>query len=164
MRVVDVAVGALFIPLSRIVPPLYAGRVRSRRYRRDGQLRAVEQAIEEVAPLQRQEVCASQIGRLNQIEEKVNQILIPLSCAQELYGLRSHRHFVRTRIVDLQQIAKHLSTASLPCTSQRPSCDVRAHRGRLRSPPEYQSNADSRIRSPVSLRGASAHRSDTGTQ
>ncbi len=105
MWVVVVAVGALFIPLSRIVPPLYVWKVRSRVYRWYGQLRAVEQAIEDVAPLQRQEVYASQLGRLNQIEEKVNQISIPLSFAEELYGLRSHINFVRNRIVGLQQSA-----------------------------------------------------------
>ena len=105
MWVVVVAVGALFIPLSRIVPPLYVWKVRSRVYRWYGQLRAVEQAIEDVPPLQRQEVYASQLGRLNQIEEKVNQISIPLSFAEELYGLRSHINFVRNRIVGLQQVA-----------------------------------------------------------
>jgi hypothetical protein len=105
MWVVVVAVGALLIPLSRIVPPLYVWKVRSRVYRWYGQLRAVEQAIEEVAPLQRYEVYASQLSRLNQIEEKVNQISIPLSFAEELYGLRSHINFVRNRIVGLQQMA-----------------------------------------------------------
>ncbi|EGF30161.1 putative signal peptide containing protein [Oxalobacteraceae bacterium IMCC9480] len=105
MWVVVVAVGALFIPLSRIVPPLYVWKVRSRVYRWYGQLRAVEQAIEGVSPPRRQEVYADQLARLNQIEEKVNQISIPLSFAEELYGLRSHINFVRKRILGLQQVA-----------------------------------------------------------
>ncbi|MEC5218463.1 TRAP-type uncharacterized transport system substrate-binding protein [Actimicrobium sp. GrIS 1.19] len=102
MWVVIVALGALFIPLSRIVPPLYVWKVRSRVYRWYGQLRAVEQAIEEVPPANREEVYASLLGRLGEIEEKVNQISIPLSFAEELYGLRSHINFVRQRILGLQ--------------------------------------------------------------
>ena len=102
MWVVIVAVGALFIPLSRIVPPLYIWKVRSRVYRWYGQLRAVEQAIEDVPLPHRREVYARQLARLNEIEEKVNQISIPLSFAEELYGLRSHINFVRNRIVSLQ--------------------------------------------------------------
>jgi len=46
--VVVVALAALVIPLSKIVPPLYVWRVRSRVYRWYGELRAVEQALEGV--------------------------------------------------------------------------------------------------------------------
>ncbi|MDP9108005.1 MAG: C4-dicarboxylate ABC transporter substrate-binding protein, partial [Pseudomonadota bacterium] len=102
MWVVIVAVGALFIPLSRILPPLYVWKVRSRVYRWYGQLRAVEQAIEDVPEAEKREVYARQLARLNDIEERVNQISIPLSFAEELYGLRSHINFVRNRIVILQ--------------------------------------------------------------
>ena len=102
MWVVIVALGALFIPLSRIVPPLYVWKVRSRVYRWYGQLRSVEQAIEDVPEPQQREVYAHQLSRLNEIEEKVNQISIPLSFAEELYGLRSHINFVRNRILSLQ--------------------------------------------------------------
>lgn len=104
MWVLIVALGALFIPLSRIVPPLYVWKVRSRVYRWYGQLRAVEQAIEEVAPSHRRAVYARQLARLNEIEEMVNQISIPLSFAEEVYGLRSHINFVRSRIVALQAL------------------------------------------------------------
>jgi hypothetical protein len=45
--VIVVALGALMLPLSRIVPPLYVWQVRSRVYRWYGQLRAVEQALEQ---------------------------------------------------------------------------------------------------------------------
>lgn len=45
MWVVIIALGALALPLSRIVPPLYVWKVRSRIYRWYGKLRAVEQAI-----------------------------------------------------------------------------------------------------------------------
>ena len=103
MWVIVVAFGALLIPVSRVVPPLYVWKVRSRVYRWYGKLRSVEQAIEDVPSERRAEVYARQLARLNEIEEKVNQISIPLSFAEELYGLRSHINFVRTRIINLQK-------------------------------------------------------------
>lgn len=105
MWVVLVALGALFLPLSRIVPPLYVWKVRSRVFRWYAQLRAVEQAIEDVPPQRRAQDFPMQLLRLNEIEEKVNRISIPLSFAEELYGLRSHINFVRKRILHLMQSA-----------------------------------------------------------
>jgi uncharacterized protein len=101
MWVVVVALGALILPLSKIIPPLYVWKVRSRVYRWYGQLRAVEQAVEDVPDDRRTEVYAAQLVRLNEIEERVNRISIPLSFADELYGLRSHINFVRRRLAGL---------------------------------------------------------------
>jgi hypothetical protein len=106
MWVLVLALSALILPLSKIVPPLYVWRVRSRIYRWYGQLRTVEQAIEgavDVAPGARGDVYAAQLARLNDIEERVNHLSIPLSFADDLYGLRSHIHFVRQRIVSLMR-------------------------------------------------------------
>jgi len=105
MWVVIVALGALILPLSRIVPPLYVWKVRSRVYRWYGQLRTVEQAVEDVPAEKRAEVYPAQLARLNEIEERVNQISIPLSFAEELYGLRSHINYVRTRVRGLMREA-----------------------------------------------------------
>ena len=44
-----------------------------------------------------------QLERLNEIEDRVNHIAIPLSFADELYGLRSHIGFVRRRIAALME-------------------------------------------------------------
>jgi hypothetical protein len=101
MWVFIVALGALFLPLSRVIPPLYVWRIRSRVYRWYGQLRTVEQAIEDVPADKREQVRTAQLQRLNEIEEKVNQISIPLSFAEGLYGLRSHINFVRDRVLAL---------------------------------------------------------------
>jgi uncharacterized protein len=103
MWVVVVALGALILPLSRIIPPLYVWKVRSRVFRWYGQLRAVEQAIEDVPPDRQKEVYPEQLQRLNDIEERVNRISIPLSFADELYGLRSHINFVRRRVQSLMK-------------------------------------------------------------
>ena len=98
MWVVVVALGALILPLSKVVPPLYVWRIRSRVYRWYGQLRAVEQAVEEAPEDGRMRVYEAQLVRLNEIEDLVNQVSIPLSFADGLYGLRSHIQFVRKRI------------------------------------------------------------------
>ena len=96
--VVVVALAALVIPLSKIVPPLYVWRVRSRVYRWYGELRAVEQAWERVEEAQRETVRAELLHRLDEIEEQVNHISIPLAYADGLYGLRGHINIVRQRL------------------------------------------------------------------
>jgi TRAP transporter TAXI family solute receptor len=96
--VVVVALAALIIPLSKIVPPLYVWRIRSRVYRWYGQLRAVEQALENAGEEHRDEARAELLRRLDDIEQRVNHISIPLAYADALYGLRSHINFVRQRV------------------------------------------------------------------
>ncbi|MFL6635359.1 MAG: TAXI family TRAP transporter solute-binding subunit [Massilia sp.] len=96
--VVVVALAALIIPLSKIVPPLYVWRIRSRVYRWYGQLRAVEQALENAKDEHRDEAREELLRRLDDIEQRVNHISIPLANADALYGLRSHINFVRQRV------------------------------------------------------------------
>ena len=96
--VVVVALAALVIPLSKIVPPLYVWRVRSRVYRWYGELRAVEQEWELVPEAGRDTVRVDLLRRLDDIEERVNHISIPLAYADGLYGLRGHINIVRQRV------------------------------------------------------------------
>ena len=115
MWLVIVALGALLVPLSRVVPPLYVWKVRSRIYRWYGQLRSAEHAVAQAGGSQLQQVCREQLERLSQIEQKVNQLTIPLSFAEELYELRSHINFVGKRILWLQE-----SAAAAPPSAQAP--------------------------------------------
>jgi len=103
MWIVIVALGALLVPLSRVVPPLYVWKVRSRIYRWYGQLRTVERTVEEAEPHERRQILDEQVSRLDDIERRVNRLTVPLSFAEELYGLRSHIDFVRKRIEWLAQ-------------------------------------------------------------
>jgi TRAP transporter TAXI family solute receptor len=108
MWVVVVALAALILPLSKVVPPLYVWRIRSRVYRWYGQLRTVEQALEAALaaePGERNALCKEQLQRLDEIEEMVNQISIPLAFADGLYGLRSHINFVRQRVLSAMGVA-----------------------------------------------------------
>jgi hypothetical protein len=91
MWVVLLAIGAVLIPLTRIVPPLYEFRIRSRVFRWYGQLRAVEQARDRRP---REELLAE----LDDIDRRVSQVTVPLSYADELYALRSHIQAVRLRL------------------------------------------------------------------
>lgn len=103
MWIVIVALGALIIPLSRIVPPVYVWKVRSRVYRWYGELRTVEQTVEDVPLEKRAEIYPAQLRRLDELDEKVNHISIPLSFADELYRLRSSINLVRKRILWLSE-------------------------------------------------------------
>ena len=103
--VVVVALAALIIPFSKVVPPLYVWRIKSRLYRWYGQLRAVEQALDDADGPRRAQVCAELLQRLDDIEARVNRMSIPLAFADGLYGLRSHINFVRQRVLALQPVA-----------------------------------------------------------
>lgn len=96
--VVVVALAALLIPLSKIVPPIYVWRVRSRVYRWYGELRKVEQELETTPFDAREAAREGLLLRLEEIEDRVNHISIPLAYAEELYRLRSHINFVRERV------------------------------------------------------------------
>jgi len=102
MGVIVVALAALIIPLSKIVPPLYVWRIRSRVYRWYGQLRAVEQTLAQSIDGRdgegRSALCDQLLLRLDEIEAGVNQMSIPLAFADSLYGLRNHINFVRLRV------------------------------------------------------------------
>jgi hypothetical protein len=81
-----------------VVPPLYVWRIRSRIYRWYGQLRQVEQALDVAHGAEREQALPGLLLRLDEIEEHVNQLSIPLAFADALYGLRSHINFVRQRV------------------------------------------------------------------
>ena len=91
MWVVLASIVVVLIPLSRVVPPLYQFRVRSRVFRWYGQLRRVEEAQGHRPP-------EELLKELDAIESHVEQVSVPLSYADELYALRSHIALVRQRL------------------------------------------------------------------
>ncbi|MEB2319751.1 MAG: C4-dicarboxylate ABC transporter substrate-binding protein [Pseudomonadota bacterium] len=100
MWVVLAAIVAVLIPLSRLVPPLYQFRVRSRVFRWYAQLRAIEEDVGEfvAAGAGRPSEAARLVGRLDELDARVERIAVPLSHAEELYALRSHIALVRRRL------------------------------------------------------------------
>ncbi len=84
---------ALLLPLSRIVPPLYEFRIRSRVFRWYAQLRDIENRMDE-SPDDSQAL----VDEINQMEARVGKVVVPLSHADELYALRNHIEMVRRRL------------------------------------------------------------------
>ncbi|ACD15221.1 TAXI family TRAP transporter solute-binding subunit [Paraburkholderia phytofirmans] len=95
LLVVVVPLIVLLVPALRLVPSLYAWRVKSRIYRWYGALIAIERsALSDHSPSER----ASLIERLDAIEESVNGLKMPLAYADQFYVLREHIGFVRQRL------------------------------------------------------------------
>ncbi|MFN3737234.1 TAXI family TRAP transporter solute-binding subunit [Hydrogenophaga sp.] len=85
---------ALALPLSRVVPPLYTFRIRSRVFRWYAQLRDIEQRQEADGA-----VTADLLREVDALEAKVEQVVVPLSYTDELYALRSNIHLVRKKLL-----------------------------------------------------------------
>lgn len=85
---------AVLLPLSRIVPPLYEFKIRSRVFRWYARLREIEERAENQTNSSEE-----LIAELNRLETRVEKITVPLSYADELYALRNHIELVRTRIL-----------------------------------------------------------------
>ena len=82
---------ALLLPLSRILPPLYAFRVRSRIFRWYGQLQDIEQRISGQDNRQL-------LQELQELENRAEKVAVPLSYTNELYALRSNIALVRKKL------------------------------------------------------------------
>ena len=87
---------AIMLPLSRVIPPLYAFRVRSRIFRWYGQLRNIENRMEGTG--QDSENNRALIKELDNMESRAEKISVPLSYTDELYALRSNIHLVRKKL------------------------------------------------------------------
>ena len=89
---------AIMLPLSRIVPPLYAFRVRSRIFRWYGQLRNIEVRI---ATDNNHEL----LSELDLLESRAEKVAVPLSYTDELYALRGNINLVRAKLLSAQTAA-----------------------------------------------------------
>ena len=95
LLVVVVPLIVLLVPALRLVPALYAWRVKSRIYRWYGALIAIERgALNDTSPEERQLL----IEKIDSIEESVNGLKMPLAYADQFYVLREHIGFVRERL------------------------------------------------------------------
>ena len=95
MWVVLASIVVVLIPLSRVIPPLYTFRIRSRVFRWYGRLRRVEDA-------QGKRPASELLRELDDIESHLERVSVPLSYADELYALRGHIAMVRHRLHELE--------------------------------------------------------------
>lgn len=84
---------AILLPLSRIIPPMYKFRIRSRIFKWYGQLRHIEEQI-----VQRPDAAAKLRTELDSLDARVGTISVPLSYADELYALRNNIALVRQKL------------------------------------------------------------------
>jgi TRAP-type uncharacterized transport system substrate-binding protein len=96
-----IPVGIVLLPLLRIVPWLYTWRNRSKFYRWYGELKYLEFEVSEHA--QTEKILDYQ-ARLDKIEGFVSKVNVPLAFYDEIYTLREHIDFVRTKIARLNQL------------------------------------------------------------
>ena len=85
---------AVLLPLSRIIPPLYEFRIRSRVFRWYGQLREIEGRLDSEPGS-----ATALVAELDQMDERVGKITVPLSYTDELYALRNHIQLVRRKML-----------------------------------------------------------------
>lgn len=105
---------AVVVPMMKIVPPLYAWRVRSRVYRWYGELKFLEQ---EVAAHPAPAAIPELLQRLDRIDRAVAQTSVPLAYADQLYTLKEHIRLVRREIRE-QRLAAATRTPGKGSPSQ----------------------------------------------
>lgn len=94
LLVVVVPVIMLLIPGLKLVPAIYAWRIKSRIYRCYGKLIGLERdMLLHPAAEEKKEL----VKQLDEIEADVNKMKIPLAYAEQFYVLRDHINFVRDR-------------------------------------------------------------------
>ena len=96
MVVMLIPLVALLIPVLKVAPGLYSWRVRSRIYRRYGELKFLEAELDAGADRHTRE---QWLNRLDAIESDVNGIRTPLAYADMLYTLRVHIELVRAAVL-----------------------------------------------------------------
>ena len=92
MWVVLASIIVVLIPLSRVLPPLYELRIRSRVFRWYGKLRQIEEGLavgDDPQPL---------MDELDKLDHRVRGLHVPLSHADEVYALRSYIDLVRNKL------------------------------------------------------------------
>lgn len=86
---------AIIIPLVKLAGPLYRWRIRSRIYTWYRHLQETERKLAEGTV----ENPTHEIQRLNELIEELVSVDVPLSYADELYELKAHIEYVRSRLV-----------------------------------------------------------------
>jgi hypothetical protein len=87
---------AVVVPLARLLPMAYRWRVRSRIYRRYGELKEVELELEDnPSP----EKLKASLLRLDEIDRAVNRVPTPLAYTDQLFMFRQNIYLVRQRVI-----------------------------------------------------------------
>jgi len=90
----------VLVPIARLVPQAYRWRIRSKIIKR---YRDVVEADQMLARRPSAAECAELLIRLDQIEEDVRSLRVPLGYADAHYHLRMHLDLVRRRVQEMSQ-------------------------------------------------------------
>jgi hypothetical protein len=86
---------AVLIPVLKIAPGMYDWRIKSRIYRRYGELKFIEAEVDADPTQQTRE---EWLKRVDAIEHDVNRLPMPVTFSDRVYTLRSHIVLVRQAI------------------------------------------------------------------
>ena len=95
MKVMLIPLLTLLIPLIKIMPPTYRWQARKKVYRWYRELKTLDFQHPEQLPA---ETLHTSIQKLDNIEEEVRKVSVPLSYSDELYNLRLHIDLVRSKL------------------------------------------------------------------
>lgn len=109
--VMAIPIFALLLPILRYAPTLYGWRVRSRIYRRYGELKFLEAEVEREPAKHTRE---QWLARLDAIEVDAYQLATPLAFTDMLYTLRMHIALVRNKVESRATTADFLSGDTRP--------------------------------------------------
>jgi hypothetical protein len=98
-KVMIVPLLALLLPLMKVLPPVYAWRIRRRIIRWYVALRRIDLELE-TGPRDQQRL-DDFAARLKEIESEVAQVDVPLSYADQLYNLRLHIQALQHRLAGI---------------------------------------------------------------
>ncbi|MGB3210942.1 MAG: TAXI family TRAP transporter solute-binding subunit [Desulforhopalus sp.] len=95
LKIMALPLVALILPLSKVLPPTYQWRMRSRIYRWYDELHELDLYSRENAS---REVITSAMATLDAMEHDVRLVEVPLSYSEELYNLRLHIELLRNQL------------------------------------------------------------------
>lgn len=101
----------LLIPLFKAVGPLYRWRIRARIYRWYKYLREVEHKLDSGTP---PSALHAELAQLEQLEDQLAKVEVPLSYSSELYDLHLHLDYLIRRLRSLQQRQQAASASDHP--------------------------------------------------
>lgn len=109
---------AVMLPLSRVIPLLYAFRVGSRIFLWYAQLRDIEARVARVNDPQQSASRSGLLGELRALDVRAEDINVPLSYTDELHALRSNIALVCSKLLDRAPGAMQQSAPSLRVPGQ----------------------------------------------
>ena len=115
LKVMLVPLVTLLLPLTKILPPAYRWRIRSRIYRWYRDLLDIELAARQAEDAPSRDRL---MARLDSIEREVKQISVPLSHADALYSLRMHLGVVRDSLERQGQLSLAPERERVPSLSE----------------------------------------------